>query len=86
MFGYEENAHVITEVVKDSKGEITGYKLENGQVLSKMEAVDLAKQGAIRGVTTAVSKLGEEYLRSIPDGEQNNNLSNLPVIEEDKIL
>ena len=39
--------------------------------------VALAKQGGIRGVAIA-SRNGSEYLRSIPDGKESNNLGDLP--------
>ena len=39
----------------------------------------LAKAGGIRGVAVAVRN-GSEYLRSLPDGSESDNLSNLPAI------
>ncbi|HHX59869.1 MAG TPA: DUF3892 domain-containing protein [Epulopiscium sp.] len=78
-------AHYITSILKDSGGEITGYQLENGQLLSKAEGVSMAKQGLIEYVTVSTSKFGEEYLRSTPDEYSNNNLSNLPSITNNKI-
>ena len=78
-------AHYITSILKDSSGEITGYQLENGQLLSKAEGVAMAKQGHIKYVNVSVSKTGEEYLRSTPDEYTSNNLGNLPTILENKI-
>ena len=78
-------SHYITSVLKSSNGEITGYQLENGQLISKAEGVDMAKQGLIEYVNVSVSKMGEEYLRSTPDEYAENNLSNLPVITDNKI-
>ena len=46
-------------------------------MLSKSEGVALAKQGGIRGVAIA-SRNGSEYLRSLPDGSESNNLGDLP--------
>ena len=83
MYIDTREGHVIQGVVKDSSGEITAYKLENGEVLMKEEAVALAKQGAIRGVSISVSKYGEEFLKSLPDGDKRNNLDNMPVIDGD---
>ena len=62
-------AHTITELIKNQKGEITAYKLENGETILKEEAIALAKQGAIRDIRIAASKTGEEYLGHLPDGE-----------------
>ena len=59
---------------KDAK---TIYQLSDGTVLSKADGVALAKQGGIRGVAIA-SRNGSEYLRSISDGKESNNLGDLP--------
>jgi len=72
------NAAVITALVKES-GKVTGYQLSNGQVLNKEDGVALAKQGGIKGVGIS-ERNGNEYLKSIPDGTESNNLSNLPSI------
>lgn len=72
------NASYITALVKES-GKITGYQLSNGQVVSKEEGIALARQGGINGVGIS-ERNGSEYLKSIPDGTENNNLSNLPSI------
>lgn len=58
-------------------GKIAGYELSDGTVLTKREGVALAKQGGIRGVAIA-SRNGSEYLRSFPDGDESNNLGDLP--------
>lgn len=76
-------AHYITGVTKGSNQEITGYQLENGQIVSKAEGVAMAKQGLVEYVNVSVSKTGEEYLRSLPDEYSGNNLDNLPVINTD---
>ena len=72
------NAQHITALVK-SGGRVTGYQLSDGIILGKSEAVDLAKQGGIVGVGIS-SRNGNEYLKSLPDDTENNNLSNLPSI------
>ena len=74
------NAQSITAVVKES-GEIVGYELSNGERISKEQGVQMAKEGQIKGVAVGVSKKGEEYLRSLPDQNENNNLSSLPTVE-----
>lgn len=76
----KENALSIEAIVK-SGGEIAGYRLSDGRQVSKQEGVELAKQGMIRGVAVAENQ-GTEYLRSLPDGAEKNNLGNLPVITE----
>ncbi len=72
------NAKHIVGLVKKS-GKITGYKLSDETFVSKPEAVFMAKQGEIAGV--GIAHRGEtEYLKSIPNGNENDNLSNLPSV------
>lgn len=73
-----QNAKDIVALKKE-RGRVVGYKLSDGQILTKEEGVNLAKQGGINGVAIA-SKYGNEYLKSIPDNKEQNNLGNLPSI------
>ncbi|MDD3692956.1 MAG: DUF3892 domain-containing protein [Oscillospiraceae bacterium] len=75
----KEGAQSIVALVKNS-GRITGYQLADGRIISKEEGVSLAKAGEIQGVGVATRK-GNEYLRTLPDNEENNNLSNLPTVK-----
>lgn len=72
------DAKEIIGLVKSS-GKITGYRLSNGATVSKEEGVSMAKAGDIKGVGVAHRK-DTEYLKSLPDGTENNNLGNLPSI------
>lgn len=81
----EISAHVISRVAKDNGGEITAYELENGEIVSKEQAVLLAKQGNISGVSVSISKKGEEFLKSLPDQDKSNNLESLEVIDDNDI-
>ena len=74
------NAQSIRALIKKS-GEIIGYELLNGERISKEEGVQMAKSGQISGVAVAVSRKGEEYLRSLPDQDESNNLSSLPTVK-----
>lgn len=76
----DANKQSIKSIIKKS-GEITGYELSNGEQITKEKGVELAKAGAISGVSVSTSRKGEEYLRSLPDEDESNNLSSLPVIE-----
>ena len=68
----------IVGLVKQS-GKVTGYQLSDNSVVEKQQAVVLAKQGLIAGV--GIAHRGDtEYLKSIPDGSENNNLTNLPSV------
>ena len=71
-------AQTIVALVKE-RGKIAGYKLSDGRVLNKQEGISLARQGGISGVGISERK-GNEYLKSLPDGSEKNNLSNLPSI------
>lgn len=53
------------------------YLLDNGQIVTTEQAYDLASQGLLEGVGCAVNK-GTKYIRSINDGNPNNNLQDLP--------
>lgn len=68
----------ITGLVK-SGGTVTGYQLSDGRIVSRESGVELAKGNQIQGVGVAHNK-DTEYLKSIPDGTQNNNLSHLPTV------
>ncbi len=72
------DAKEIVGLVKSS-GRISGYQLSDGTTVSKEKGVAMAKAGDIRGVGVAHRK-DNEYLKSLPDGSENNNLSNLPSI------
>ncbi|MDR1630173.1 MAG: DUF3892 domain-containing protein [Oscillospiraceae bacterium] len=74
------DAKQITALVKTS-GRVTGYQLSDGQVLTKEQAVQLARQGGIAGVGIS-SRNGSEYLKTLPDSQEGNNLSNLPSISQ----
>ena len=77
----DANAKRITGLVKES-GKITGYQLSDNSIVEKQQAVDMAKQGQIAGV--GIAHRGDiEYLKSIPDGSENNNLGNLPSVFPD---
>ncbi len=72
------DAKRIVALVKDG-GRVTGYQLSDNSIVSKEEAVSMAKQGGIAGVGVAHRK-DSEYLKSIPDDTESNNLGNLPSV------
>ena len=72
------NAKRIVGLLKEG-GRITGYQLSDNSIVEKQQAVNMAKQGQIAGV--GIAHRGEtEYLKSIPDDSENNNLGNLPAV------
>ena len=75
----DKDAVTITGLVKEH-GKISGYQLSDDRIVSRAEGVELAKDGKIKGVGVAHRK-ETEYLKSIPDDSENNNLSSLPTIK-----
>lgn len=76
----KSDARDIVGLVKSS-GRVTGYQLSDGSTVSKKDGVEMAKNGDIKGVGIAHRK-DNEYLKSLPDGEEGNNLNNLPSVSQ----
>ena len=72
------DAKRIVGLVKEG-GRITGYQLSDNSIVEKQQAVDMAKHGQIAHIGIA-HQGNTEYLKSIPDGSENNNLGNLPAV------
>lgn len=77
-----EDAVSITGLVK-KRGRICGYQLSDNRIVDRDEGVSMAKAGQIKGVGIAHRK-DTEYLKSIPDASENNNLSALPTVRTAK--
>lgn len=72
------NAKRIVGLVKEG-GRIIGYQLSDNTVVENQQAVNMAKQGQIAGV--GIAHRGDtEYLKSIPNSSENDNLGNLPAV------
>ncbi|AYD40240.1 DUF3892 domain-containing protein [Clostridium fermenticellae] len=69
----------VLKVKKNSQGDITNVMLENGNIYSMDEAITMAKDGLIEGVNVEKAKSGREYLRSNPNGSEDDNLDNKSV-------
>ena len=74
------DAKRIVGLVK-RRGKVTGYKLSDDSIVSKTDAIQMAKQGKIGGVGIAHRK-STEYLKAVPNGSENDNLSHLPSITQ----
>ena len=74
----KSDAKEIVGLTKSS-GRITGYQLSDGSTVSREKGVAMAKEGDIKGVGIAHRK-DTEYLKSLPDSSENNNLGNLPSV------
>ena len=76
----KEDAMTITGLVKES-GSVTGYRLSDNRLVSREEGIHLARNGQIRGV--GIAHNGDtEYPKSLPDDTEDNNLSNLPTVNQ----
>ncbi len=73
------DAKKITALVKKGS-RVMGYQLSDDRIIDKEEGVALARAGEIAGVGIAHRK-GTEYLKSLPDGSDDNNLSHLPTVK-----
>lgn len=74
----DPDAKKIIGLVKEN-GRVTGYQLSDHSIVKKQQAVNMAKQGQIAGV--GIAHRGDtEYLKTIPDDSENNNLGNLPSV------
>ena len=74
------SAKNIVGLIKEN-GKVTGYKLSDNSVVDKAQGVLMAKNGEIANI--GIAHNGEtEYLKSIPDSSENNNLGNLPSYSE----
>jgi len=68
----------ITNVRKNTDGDITAVKLENNQEVNIQEAIAMTNEGKIEGVNVSYAKNGRAYLRSNPNGMQQDNLDQMP--------
>ena len=76
----KSDAKRITGLVKEN-GRVTGYQLSDNSIVEKPQAVQMAKQGEIMGVGIA-HRGDNEYLKSIPNDKENDNLGNLPSVSK----
>ncbi len=73
------NAKAITKRIVNS-GEVVGYELETGEHVTVEQAIQMAKANELKHVGVSTSKDGSEYIRSLADRDESNNLGNLPCI------
>lgn len=67
----------ILKVRKNSQGDITDVMLNDGNVYSITDAIELAKDHKIEGINVGKAKNGREYLRSNPNDKSSDNLDRL---------
>lgn len=67
----------IVAVHRDETGSIEKYKLDDGRILSRAEAVDKADSGAIEGVASFETRNGDRSIRS-NRGQYDYSLDDFP--------
>lgn len=70
-------AKSITKLLKQGR-EVVGYELSDGSRVSEEAAIQMAMNNELQHVGVSTSKGGTPYIRSLADGDESNNLSNLP--------
>lgn len=68
----------IVKVKKNSDGDITDVMFDDGKTCPISQAIMMARDGLIVGVNIARAKNGREYLRSNPNGIDDDNLDDKP--------
>lgn len=67
----------IVAVRRDETGSISEYKLDDGKVISREEAVSMANKGQLEGVSSFTTRDGDMSIRS-DRGQYNYALDDLP--------
>lgn len=68
----------IIASVRYRDGGISAVRFQDGSVADIAQAIGMAEAGMIEDVNTGRNREGQKTLRSYPDGDPRNNLSNLP--------
>lgn len=71
------DAKSITKLLKQS-GDVVGYELSDGSRVSQEQAIQMAMNNQLQHVGVSTSKAGTPFIRSLADGDESNNLGNLP--------
>ncbi len=73
------NGDAIVAVKKNEQGDIRGFKLESGQILSYDEVRQAVEAGRAEGLIVQKGNAENAVIRSAPDAHKENNLDRLPV-------
>ncbi|NLL29611.1 MAG: DUF3892 domain-containing protein [Clostridiales bacterium] len=68
----------VVAVKKDGNGTITEYKLDNGNIINQEQAIQMAEAKELEGCNVGTARNGKRYIRSNADGDESNNLDQLP--------
>ncbi|NEZ47505.1 DUF3892 domain-containing protein [Clostridium niameyense] len=83
-YGSDNFGKDIVALIRDNEGAVSGYKLNNGELLTKHEAIERAAEGEINDVVIGTAKSGEQYLHGIPKNTGGIDLQSLPSINENQ--
>jgi len=61
-------------------GTVTGYLLGNGKPVTMAQAVRMAEQGKLPGISVVRPEGKRPYIRTVADSKIANNLSELPEV------
>lgn len=67
----------VVAVKKNDEGNLSKFKLNDGRVVNLDECAAMCDCGEL-SLTHTTGKDGAPVIRSYPDGDESNNLSNLP--------
>lgn len=68
----------MIQSVHYENGGISSVQFQDGRVVDIASAIAMTEAGLIEDVNTGQNRQGQKTLRSYPDGDPSNNLSNLP--------
>ncbi|MGO4276819.1 DUF3892 domain-containing protein, partial [Paenibacillus sp. TAF58] len=68
----------IIQSVHYEDGSISAVQFQDGRIVDIANAIAMTEAGLIEDVNTGKNREGQKTLRSYPDGDPSNNLSNLP--------
>jgi len=69
----------ITGRREDNSGANTHYRLSDGRIVTRADAVSLHRRGDLPGYHIVLVN-GVEYLRDNPDTRESDNIDNQPLI------
>lgn len=67
----------IVAVKKNEDGDNIEFKLDNEQVVSLEEAINMCENGELPNYNVGTSKSGTKYIRGNADGDKGNNLDSM---------
>lgn len=74
------NGQKVSSVTKDENDAIQSFHLADGSELSYQAAIQAVQSGNAEGLIVQKGNQGQTILRSKPDGDDSNNLDNLPTM------